>query len=163
MDAKSVIRLNLETAQMISLGYLSDLSDKEMLHRPDPSCNHINWQFGHLLINDHKMIEGCLAGSLQQLPATFMAKYAKELARSDNPSDFETKAVLLDMYHVQRQGIRDALEKVPADDLDKPGPEMMRSYAPTIGAAFTMVGLHWLMHAGQWAVIRRQLGRKPMF
>ncbi len=24
-------------------------------------------------------------------------------------------------------------------------------------------GDHWLMHLGQWSVIRRQLGRKPLF
>jgi hypothetical protein len=32
-----------------------------------------------------------------------------------------------------------------------------------VGALFSVEGSHWLMHAGQWAVIRRQLGRKPLF
>ena len=26
-----------------------------------------------------------------------------------------------------------------------------------------LAGTHWLMHAGQWAVVRRQLGRPPLF
>jgi len=37
------------------------------------------------------------------------------------------------------------------------------THAPTIGAMFSMHGTHYVMHAGQWAVVRRQLGRKPLF
>ena len=28
---------------------------------------------------------------------------------------------------------------------------------------FSLFGSHWLMHCGQWAVVRRELGRKPIF
>jgi hypothetical protein len=28
---------------------------------------------------------------------------------------------------------------------------------------FSMQGSHWMMHAGQWAVLRRKLGRPPLF
>ena len=44
-----------------------------------------------------------------------------------------------------------------------PGPEPMRAYIPDWGTAFVMQDSHWVMHAGQWAVIRRQLGRPPLF
>jgi len=56
-----------------------------------------------------------------------------------------------------------ALEKLSDEDLDKPSPEEMQGYAPTVRAAFDLQGGHWLMHAGQWAVIRRQLSRDPLF
>jgi hypothetical protein len=32
-----------------------------------------------------------------------------------------------------------------------------------VGDVFSMQGGHLLMHAGQWAVVRRKLGRKPLF
>jgi hypothetical protein len=32
-----------------------------------------------------------------------------------------------------------------------------------VAGIFLMQGTHWTMHAGQWAVIRRKLGRAPLF
>ena len=34
MNAKDAIKLSIDMGQMISLGYLKDLTDKELLHRP---------------------------------------------------------------------------------------------------------------------------------
>ena len=56
-----------------------------------------------------------------------------------------------------------ALAGFSDDDLDAPSPEPVNSYAPTAGAAFAMLGSHWMMHSGQWVVVRRQLGRPPLF
>jgi hypothetical protein len=39
----------------------------------------------------------------------------------------------------------------------------MREYAPTIAAVLTLLGTHWLMHAGQFVPIRRKLGRPAMY
>ena len=63
----------------------------------------------------------------------------------------------------ERAGTLKALDKMTDADLDKPGPEKYRDFAKTIGEVFGMQGTHWLMHAGQWAVTRRKLGRKPLF
>ncbi len=49
-----------------------------------------------------------------------------------------------------------ALEKVPDAALDQP---TGIPYAPTVGALFLMIGNHPLMHAGQFAVVRRKLGK----
>jgi hypothetical protein len=32
--------------KFISVGYLEDLTDQELLHRPAKGANHINWQLG---------------------------------------------------------------------------------------------------------------------
>ena len=67
---------------------------------------------------------------------------------------------LLAIYREQRAAVLRLLETLSESDLDRPtGIE----YAPTVGALVSMQGGHWIMHAGQWAVIRRQLGRKPLF
>ena len=78
----------------------------------------------------------------------------------DDPSAFCTKAELMQVAAEQRAATLAALEKIDESEFDKPtGVE----WAPTKGAMFSMQGSHWLMHAGQWAVIRRQLGRPPLF
>lgn len=42
-----------------------------------------------------------------------------------------------------------AVEATPDDQIDSPGPESMREYAPTVGVVLMLLGTHWLMHAGQ--------------
>ncbi len=163
MNAAEAIRLAIDSGKMISMAYLGDLTDEELLHRPDPGCNHIAWQIGHLIASEHQMIEGVAPGAMPELPEGFAEKYSKETASIDDASAFHSKQELLELFETIRSATLAALEKVSDEDLDKPSPESMQGYAPTVGAAFDFQGGHWLMHAGQWAVVRRQLGRDPLF
>lgn len=163
MDTKTAIKTALDTANMISTSYLGDLSDEDMMHRPAPGCNHIKWQVGHLIASENNMINACVPGALPELPPGFAEKYSKETAGSDDAAAFDSKDDLMKLYEEQRAATLAALEKIDVADLDNEGPEAIRSYCPTFGSAFLMQDTHWMMHAGQWAVIRRQLGREPLF
>lgn len=163
MDTKTAIKTAIDTANMISTAYLGDLTDEEMMHRPAPGCNHIKWQVGHLIASEHSMLNQCLPDSMPALPDGFAEKYSKETSNSDDEGAFDSKEILMKLYEEQRAATLAALEKIDVADLGKEGPEEMRAYCPTIGAAFLMQDAHWMMHAGQWAVVRRQLGRDPLF
>ncbi len=159
MNSCQAIKLSIDTGDMVCMMYLNDLSDADLLKRPSAGCNHINWQIGHLIVSEHKMVAGC-GYAMPALPAGFEAAYTKETSASDDASKFMTKAQLLDAYKAQRAGTLAALAKTSDADLDKTtGVE----YMPTVGAMFSLQGSHWLMHAGQWAVVRRQLGHPPLF
>jgi uncharacterized damage-inducible protein DinB len=160
MKTKEAIKIGIDMGRHISTGYLEDLTDQELLHRPAKGANHINWQLGHLIQSEHEMINIVAPGAMPTLPAGFAETYTKDTAGSDDASKFLKKAELLKVFEEQRAATLKALEKLSDADFDKPtGVE----YAPTVGAMFSMQGTHWVMHAGQWAVVRRQLGRKPMF
>lgn len=163
MQAAAAIKIGLDMGEYVSLGYLGDLSDQDLLQRPTPGCNHLAWQIGHLIVSEHQMIEACFPGTMPALPTGFAEKYTKQTATSDEPSDFHTKEQLLEVYRAQRNATLAKLETLSNEAFDAAAPEAMQSYAPTIGAVFSMQGSHWLMHAGQWAVLRRQLGRAPLF
>lgn len=163
MNAIEALKINLEMGEFISLGYLSDLNAADLMHRPAPEANHILWQLGHLIASEHEMLEKCFPGSMPKLPDGFVGKYAKEKAMSNRPDDFHSKEALLEIYRQQRASTLRLLEQMSEAELSQPSHESMQSYAPTLGAVFSMQGTHWVMHAGQWAVIRRQLGRAPMF
>lgn len=160
MNPRQAIKLAIDAGDMVGLSYLEDLTDKEMLQRPCAGCNHINWQVGHLVASENGMINKAIPGALPELPAGFAEKYTKETASSDDPSKFCTKDELLRLHKQQRSAALAALEKVSDQQLD--GPSGF-DFVPTVGGLFSMLGSHWLMHAGQWAVVRRQLGRKPLF
>ena len=48
-------------------------------------------------------------------------------------------------------------------DLDKPTAGSMAGFAPTWGHLFVLVANHTLMHAGQFTVVRRKLGKPVLF
>jgi hypothetical protein len=163
MNAREAIKLGINQANMIVQMYLGDLTDADLLVRPVPGANHIAWQLGHLLTSEHGLVEGILPGAMPALPAGFAEKYTTETSKFDSPGAFHPKSVYLSVYEQQRAGTFKALEKLTDADLDKPSPEKFKDYAPTWGDVFALQGSHWLMHAGQWAVTRRKLGKKPLF
>jgi hypothetical protein len=163
MDSRAAIKASIDMGKLISMAYLEDLTDEEMMYRPHPECNHIKWQVGHLIASEHSIIEGCLPGSMPALPEGFAEKYSKETAAQNDGQFFHSKAELMEVFEQQRAGTLAALEKLSDADLSNPGPEAMRAYLPDWGTAFVMQDSHWVMHAGQWAVVRRQLGRPPLF
>jgi hypothetical protein len=142
------------------MAYVGDLDDAEMLRRPAPGCNHINWQLGHLITAENMMIGKVATGSVPPLPSGFAEKYTKQTATQDDAGAFCSKTELLRVHQEQRAATLAALDKLSDSDLDKPSGI---DWCPTVGETFVGQGVHWLMHAGQWAVVRRQLGRPPLF
>ena len=49
------------------------------------------------------------------------------------------------------------------DSTSSPAPEKYLQYAKNWGALFELAGSHFLMHCGQWAVVRRQMGKPALF
>jgi hypothetical protein len=160
MNARLAIKLSIDLGSQVSLGYLEDLTDAEMFRRPCAGCNHINWQVGHLIASEHDLIEAVAPGSMPPLPAGFKERYTNDTATSDDPTAFCTKAQLMEAFHQQRAGTLAAMERATDADFDKPSGF---DWSPTVGSIYSLQGGHWLMHAGQWAVVRRMLGRKPLF
>jgi uncharacterized damage-inducible protein DinB len=163
MNAHSAIKAALATAEMIGLAYLEDLSDNEMMVRPVEGCNHIKWQLGHLIVSENKMINAAVPGALPDLPLGFAQRYASDKSNDDAAISFDSKDELLQLYRQQRAATLRTLDGLTEQQLDAETHESIRSYAPTVGTAFVMQDSHWMMHAGQWAVVRRKLGRKPIF
>ncbi len=156
MDAQTAIRNVLATGDMVGMAYLGDLTDAELMQRPHPKCNHINWQVGHLIASENELVG--MGWPMPELPAGFKEKYAKATASIDDPSQFATKDELMAVYKTQRAATLEILSKATAEELDKPtGVE----YAPTRGQLISLNGEHWLMHAGQWVIVRRQ-NSKPI-
>jgi hypothetical protein len=161
--AKDIIKASLDTAAFCVNGYLQDLADKDLLIRPVAGANHIAWQLGHLIKAEHELINMVCPNSMPPLPAGFSEHYTKETSELDGASAFHPKDVYLKLMNEQRAGTLAALEKVSDEDLERPSPEQIREYSPTVGATFALQATHWMMHSGQWVIVRRKLGRDPIF
>jgi hypothetical protein len=162
MTAKNILRQSVELAHMLINAYVGDLTDAELLVRSVPGSNHIAWQMGHLIVSTRHML-AALGHVPPELPPDFEAAYTAETSASDDPKKFATKQQYLDLAEKMKQASLKAIDDTPEDTLDKPGPEPMRAYAPTVAAVLMMLGNHWTMHAGQFVPIRRKLNKPPLF
>jgi hypothetical protein len=93
------------------------------------------------------------------LPEGFREAHSKENASSDDASQFRTKQEYVDLYRSVRASTIKVLDSLSDDDLAAPGPESFRSMFPLVLDLFNLIATHPLMHAGQFVVVRRQLGK----
>lgn len=163
MSLAEHLKLSLELPAAIVKGYLEDLTDDDLIVRPSEKMNHIAWQLGHLISSEHFHVTQIAPDSMPLLPEGFKEQYTSETAGSDQPADFHTKAEYIQLMQAQRQGTLDVLSKLSDQELMQPAPESVRYLGPTVGCIFSGESTHWMMHAGQWAVVRRKLGKPPLF
>jgi hypothetical protein len=160
--AKNLLRQSIEMGHMVTRLYVEDLTDAELLVRSAPGANHIAWQLGHAIGGVRELLVA-LGRDAPALPDGFGAAYTRETAASDDPAKFAAKAEYLALMERMKAASLAAVDATADSELDAPGPEEMRVYAPTVGAVLMMLGSHWLMHAGQFVPIRRKLGKPPLF
>jgi uncharacterized damage-inducible protein DinB len=161
MNAKDLLRSALTTSETVLRKYLDDLSDDDLKIRPVDGMNSIAWQLGHLISSERSMVEGIKAGSSPALPEGFDQDHSRNTADSADPNKFRSKADYLKLFEAQRAATLTLLDGLHDDELDRPGPERMRSMCPTVGSIFLLAGNHVMMHAGQFVAVRRKL-KKPV-
>jgi len=143
---------------------LSDFTDADLMVRPTPGANHTMWQLGHLIAGEAKMMNMIKPGGMPELPAGFAEKFTKATAGIDDPKQFgTTKQQLLDLFAKVRTGTVAYAKSLKPEDLDKPAPEEMRGYCPTVGDVLGLQTSHVMMHMGQMQVARRKLGKPILF
>ena len=159
MGPKDVIRGLISSNDIVLNTYLGDLSDADLVARPVPGANHIAWQLGHLINSEQnllKMISGC---SGIELPAGFAEQHSKEMAPKESTAGFRTKAEYQELYKKSRANALKNLDAFDAANLDKATEGRMAQLCPTLGALWVLVANHPMMHAGQFVVMRRKLGK----
>ena len=102
-------------------------------------------------------------GDCSVVPDGFAEKYKTEASSNDDPSAFDSKTELVGLMETQRAGTLAALAKLSDADLEKPAPEPLQRFGATVGAIIAGQITHWMMHAGQWVIVRRQLGKEAVF
>ena len=159
MNTKEAIKQAYELSHMVVGGYVGDFSDAELLNRPGDGCNHVAWQLGHLISSECNLLNMVAPGAAAELPEGFVENHGKENCKSDDASQFHTKDDYMQLWDKVKAATFTALDGMSDADLDKPGPEEMQSFCPTVGSMFLLIGTHPMMHAGQFVPIRRKLDK----
>lgn len=161
MDAKTFFKESYNLSAYAISAYISDLTDADLLLKPGPDCNCLAWQLGHLISSEQSLLNSVVPGSAPQLPEGFEAKHSKENSSSTEASDFLTKQRYIDLFTQLKTASFAAIDSLSESDLDKPAPEYLRSFLPTVGSVFMLIAMHGTMHSGQFVPVRRAL-KKPI-
>jgi hypothetical protein len=163
MNAKDAILTALNSTQNLLGWYLGDLSDSDLLVRPVPGANHIAWQIGHVIASEQRLAASIPGAAYPELPAGFADQHGPKNSNADGPAGFGTKNQYLDLFNQTRAATVALVGKVSDADLDKPYDGPVSKFAPTLGALLLLVANHTMMHAGQFSVVRRKLGKPVLF
>ncbi len=161
MNAKEAIRTTLKSTQSMLPRFLEDLSDADIMVRPVPNANHIAWQLGHLIASETRLGKQLPNAQYPELPAGFAEKHTKSTANTDE--GFGTKAQYLELFNKVREATLANLDRITEADLDKPTTGDIAKMAPNLGSILLLAANHVLMHAGQFTVVRRKLGKPILF
>lgn len=159
MNSKDAIRSSANFSATVLKTYISDLEDADLMRRPGEGCNHLAWQLGHLIASEIQLLGVVAAAPEIQLPDEFAEAHSKEQCNNDDPASYHDKSTYVELFDTVRAASAAALDSYPETDLDNPSPENFRNFCPTMGDMFTLIATHPLMHAGQFVVVRRQLGK----
>ena len=145
---------------MVLKTYISDLDDADLMRRPGEGCNHlVAWQLGHLIASEVHLLSMVAPGQGIELPDGFADDHSKEQCQNDDPANYLGKNEYIELFDKVRAASMAALDAYAESDFDNPAPENFREFFPTMGEMFTLIATHPMMHAGQFVVVRRQLGK----
>lgn len=162
MTEKDAILYSLESTKAFVPMYLKDFSDADLLVRVTPTANHIAWQLGHLISSEVSLVKSDLpALRYPDLPAGFAEQHGKKTTGSD--TGFLPVSEYLTLFEKVREGTMTIVRILPEDELNRPSEGPLAPLAPTIGTLFLTLAHHTLMHAGQFTVVRRALGKPVLF
>jgi hypothetical protein len=160
MRGKDVVKSVLVTTADTMKMFLGDLADADLTVRPVPSANHIAWQLAHLITAEKFLLEGELPGAVYPpLPPAINELGNERTGKVDPAAGYLPKSQYLEWFDKLRAVTVAAVDKLSDSDLDTPSKGPMAKYAPTLGDLLILTGNHTLMHAGQFTVVRRALGK----
>jgi hypothetical protein len=163
MNFNDGVRQQFAVADFFVESYLTDLTPAEMLKRPASGANHVAWQLGHLISAETRLVEAAKPGSMPPLPEGFAERHSKDTATSENPKDFLAKEEYLKLAKTVRMATLKALDSLSEAEMDKPASGRLPPFVKRAGDCLVVAAGHWVLHAGQWVVLRRELGRERKF
>jgi len=163
MTALEAIATALQSSRNLLTWYLSDLSDTDLLVRPVPQANHIAWQVGHLIVTEVSLADYLPAANYPALPEGFAAQHDKEMAAQEPATGFWGREAYVGLFQQVREATLRGLAGLSEADLDRPIEGPLAQLAPTLGKLLLLESDHTLMHAGQFSVVRRKLGKPVLF
>ena len=152
--------LGIMNTQALLKRYLADFSPQEYVHRPAPNANCAAWTVGHLAMSDRHILK-LFGAPLPEIPAGFDKRFSRDegCPQAEDFGDVSAVVPVFDQHCERLAAVaKSATPEQLGRKMDKP-----IGFATTFGEVLSFVAIHTSMHAGQIVMIRRSLGRPPLF
>ena len=159
--ANDVIAHSLSFSQAMMHRYIDDLKPQDYLHRATPNGNCVAWLIGHLVLTDRSALKNMGVTELPALPDGFEKRFSRDEG-CPQAGDFGEVTSLLPLLDKHHALLIDAVKRAPAEIFDKPL-EKPHALFKTVGEFCNFIALHVIMHAGQVTMLRRSMGKPPLF
>jgi hypothetical protein len=151
-------------ARGYTLNLLDGIDAADWFRVPPAGVTHIAWQFGHLTFAQYRLalvrIRGQAATDRELIPDEFLRVFSSKTIPEADPAKYPSvEAIRATAERVHARVLRELPEHDAAmldEWLDPPHP-----IAKTRLASLFWCSAHELVHAGQIALLRRQLGHAP--
>jgi uncharacterized damage-inducible protein DinB len=153
-------------ARGYTLQLIADIDPAEWFHMPGGGVTHVAWQLGHLAMAEYRLALERTRGSLPEDDALIGEPFLKAFGRASAPSPdarqypspAEIRAVLDRVHEQTLRELPGLSEAALAEPPTKP-----HKLAATKLASILWCGQHEMLHAGQIGLLRRTLGRPPLW
>jgi hypothetical protein len=145
---------------------LDDTDPADWFRIPQAGVSHIAWQVGHLAFADYRLVvlrlRGQLASDKELIPDEFLRLYGATSTPDPDPTRQPAPPAIracFDRVHAAALSVISGFDPARLDEpIDPP-----HSIAKTKLDCLYWCAAHAMVHAGQLGLLRRQLGRAPLW
>jgi hypothetical protein len=158
--AHLVTQLDLPYRMILALA--KDFTDEEARQAAGGN-KPLVWYLGHTTITKDSVLS-LYTGSESALSEEYRGRFGRGSDGSADFGDAPAKEELLATFKDVHGRLREFLSSLEPEDMSRPaGREAFHPLLSTLGSAVALVVAHDGYHAGQIAVLRRAMGKDPLF
>jgi uncharacterized damage-inducible protein DinB len=133
---------------------------------PHEGVSHIAWQVGHLAFAEYslalKRVRGKRAEDPQLLPPAFVEKFGRASSPDPDPQGYPSMAEIRRVFDALHQQVLNELSALDDAIVNEPVTDPHPRFS-TKGGAIVWCAEHEMLHAGQIGLLRRLLGKPPLW
>jgi DinB superfamily len=156
----------MRSAREYTRGLLEGVGDDDWFRMPSEGVTHIAWQVGHLAIAEYRLMLAQVRGTRPDderfIPASYVKLFGRGSTPSADASAYPSPRELRDVLDEVHQHALAELSSFPHQRLDLP-PEREHRLCKTKLDCLEWCARHEMLHAGQIGLLKRLLGKQPVW
>ncbi len=153
---RSHVQHALKTNLQYGMGHLEDIPPEQWHEIPAGLAHNPAWLVGHI-VSSLEYVAGMLGAPTPHLPS-WGELFGMDSSSVADPQRYPPKDELLQAFDEAHETYASLLADASDEQLERPSPEGMRDFFPTLGDALVFMGtVHEAVHLGQlseWRLAR---------
>jgi hypothetical protein len=154
-------------ARGYTIPLLDTIPEADWFAMPAGCPSHVAWQVGHLAFAEARLVVERVGGRAEVgggvLPDEFIRLFARNSTPDASPTGYPSPAEIRRVFHRVHEAALQTLRDTRDDDLEALVPGTPHRFCRTRADYARWASHHEFLHAGQIGLIRRLLGKGPVW